>query len=105
MSATAFLAFFVLACDFAAVVLFRWLFGEKRPKHSRRSANGTQAMTAPSRYNSIPTSGKAALPLNGNSSITRSPQAANTTRFEARLHREERLAHQRIAASFVRSRA
>jgi hypothetical protein len=105
MSMTAILAFFVLGCDFLVVVLFHWLFGEKRPKRSTRAATSAQAMSSQSRYDSAPASAKAAFPTNGKSPITRSAQAASAPRSDSPLHRAERLAHQRIAASFARSRA
>jgi hypothetical protein len=105
MSMTAILAFFVLGCDFLIVVLFQWLFGEKRSKRSTLAPRSAQAMSFQSQYDSAPASAKAAFPKNGKSPITRSAQAASALRSDARLHSAERLAHQRIAASFARSRA
>ena len=105
MSTTAYFAFFVLGCDFLVAVLFHWLYGEKRSGRFARWATRTQAMSAQPRYNTASASKKPALPLAGKSQITCSPQASYLSDRDARLHRLERLAHQRIAASFSRSRA
>jgi hypothetical protein len=85
MSLTVFIALSILGCDFLIYFLYRWLLGEKR---SLRSSSANAPRPSASKPPVIPF-----------------PQSANASRSGSHLHRAERLAHQRIAASFVRSRA
>ena len=47
MSATLFLAFCILGCDFLLYVLFQWTYGERRRGFSRRSKARKAAMNQP----------------------------------------------------------
>jgi hypothetical protein len=47
MSATLFLAFSILGCDFLLYVLFQWTYGERRRGLSRRSRAPKRAMNQP----------------------------------------------------------
>jgi hypothetical protein len=83
MSLTVFLALSILGCDLLIYFLYQWLLGEKR---STRSS---------------PTN--AARPPANKPPVIPFPQSANASRSDSRLRNAERLAHRRIAASFVRS--
>jgi hypothetical protein len=47
MSATLFLAFCILGCDFLLYVLFQWTYGERRRGLSRRSEGPKTAINQP----------------------------------------------------------
>jgi hypothetical protein len=47
MTATLFLAFCILGCDFLLYVLFQWTYGERRRGLSRRSRAPKRAMNQP----------------------------------------------------------
>jgi hypothetical protein len=85
MSLTVFIALSILGCDFLIYFLYRWLLGEKRSTRS--------------------TCANASRPPANKPPVIPFPQSANASRSDSRLRSAERLAHQRIAASFVRSRA
>jgi len=48
MSLTVFFAICILGCDFMIFVLFKWLYGDKRRKPSKRSALGKAVMPSQS---------------------------------------------------------
>lgn len=85
MSLTVFIALSILGCDFLIYFLYQWLLGEKRSMR--------------------PSSAIAPRPSASKPPVLPFPPSANASHSGFHLHRAERLAHQRIAASFVRSRA
>src|SRR5579863_1787337 len=102
MSATLFLAFCILGCDFLLYFLFQWIYGEKRRGLSRRSAaprttaNQPDARPFLAAYRKGSTGGARHL-----SSATRRINSSEAGEFgqfnEARAYR-------RIAASFAQGK-
>jgi hypothetical protein len=100
MSATLFLAFCILGCDFLLYVLFQWTYGEKRRGFSRRSRILKTAMNQPDSRPFLVSSRKGAV-----AGAHRSPGARfRTEGYESVAtgqHSVELRAHRRIAASLA----
>jgi|SRR5580658_3801619 hypothetical protein len=96
MSATLFLAFCILGCDFLLFFLFQWTYGERRRGLSRKSRTPMSPMNQPDPRPFLAASRKTA---------TGGVQRLQTTRRRADDandlgHLTEARAYRRIAASF-----
>ena len=100
MSATLFLAFCILGCDFLLYFLFQWTYGERRRGLTRRSRAPKGAMNQPDARPFLIASRKGASG-GGRQVQSRSRQivARETGAFGPF---NEIRAHRRIAASFAR---
>lgn len=101
MPLTVFFVFCILGCDFMIVVLFQWLYGEKRREQCARSASRKHAMPSETPLHYVLAKGSSQrnvacskLPARlGPRLITESGASVPSAL------RNERLAYQRIAAS------
>jgi hypothetical protein len=100
MSATLFLAFCILGCDFILYFLFQWTYGEKRRGLSRRTRKPMSPLNQPDARPFLIASRKTA---------TGGVQRLQTTRRRADnasdlVHLTEARAYRRIAASFAQTK-
>jgi hypothetical protein len=102
MSATIFLAFCVLGCDFLLYVLYQFTYGEKHRGLSRRSALPKSAMNQPDARPFLVASRRSA-----GGGIQRLQNMRRTTRREEDSdsgHLSEVRAYRRIASSFAQAK-
>jgi hypothetical protein len=107
MSLTAFFAFCILGCVFMLVVLFQWLYGEKRRERFKRSGTRKRTLPSQSPVYYVPAKGGSRRNLPA-SKLPAKPGPSLVTKSDAPGSSElgnERLAYQRIVASFARRRA
>jgi hypothetical protein len=98
MSATLFLAFCILGCDFLLYFLFQWTYGERRRGLTRRSSAPKGAMNQPDARPFLIASRKGA---SGGAHHLRSGSRQIVGREAGAFgHTNEVRAHRRIAASF-----
>ena len=101
MPLTVFFVFCILGCDFMIVVLFQWLYGEKRREQCARSASRKHAMHSETPLHYVLAKGSSQrnvalskLPARLGPRLITESGASVPSAF-----RNERLAYQRIAAS------
>lgn len=100
MSATLFLAFCILGCDFLLYALFQWTYGEKRRGLSRRPRAPMTAMNQPDPRPFLVSSHKGAAGGAHDFHRTRLRAARNESPTLGQYSIELR-AHRRIAASLA----
>jgi hypothetical protein len=99
MSATLFLAFCILGCDFLLYFLFQWTYGEKRRGLTRRSSAPKGAVNQPDARPFLIASRKGASGRGRQfQSASRQDDGREAGAFG---HSNEVRAHRRIAASFA----
>lgn len=102
MSATLFLAFCILGCDFLLYFLFQWTYGEKRRGLARRSRNRMSPMNQPSARPFLIASRKSAA--GGTQRLQTSRRRASNDHISDLGHLTEARAYRRIAASFAQAK-
>ena len=100
MSATLFLAFCILGCDFLLYFLFQWTYGEKRRGLARRSSAPKGAMNQPDARPFLIASRKGAS--GGGRQVQSGSRQIVGRETGAFGPFNEIRAHRRIAASFAR---
>lgn len=96
MSLTVFFAFCILGCDFMLVVLFQWLYGEKR--RERFKPSGSRKRTIPSQSPVYYVRAKGSLRRNTPASKPPAkPGPSLVTKSDARVPRE--LRNERLASN------
>ena len=104
MPLTVFFAFCILGCDFMIVVLFQWVYGEKRPERRARSASRKQVIPSETPLHYVSAKGNSRR----NVVLSKLPARLGprlVTKSGASVPgalRNERIAYQRIAASLWR---
>ncbi len=102
MSLTIFIALSILSCDFLLIVLFQWVYGEKRRLRQIRSLRQSQReRKSPKLHLVRPNS----APPSAGSSLAPSTSAPPSTSPATPIRAHEQLAHRRIVASLVPTRA
>jgi len=102
MSATLFLAFCILGCDFLLYFLFQWTYGEKRRGLSRRTPKPMSPMNQPDARPFLVASRKTAT---GGAQRIQSASRLSANRDVSDLgHLTEARAYRRIAASFAQTK-
>ena len=98
MSATLFLAFCIIGCDFLLYFLFQWTYGEKRRGLSRRSRTPMSSMNQPDARPFLVASRKSAT--GGVQRLQSSRRRATNDHVSDLGYLTEARAYRRIAASF-----
>jgi hypothetical protein len=102
MSATLFLAFCILGCDFLLYFLFQWTYGEKRRGLSRRPRTPMSPMNQPDPRPFLIASRKTST---GGVQPIQSARRQSANRDVSDLgHLTEARAYRRIAASFAQTK-
>jgi hypothetical protein len=102
MSATLFLAFCILGCDFLLYVLFQWTYGERRRGFSRRSKARKTAINQPDPRPFLVAARRSAV-REGERLNSVHGRIAREENSDPGQFREER-AYRRIAASFAQAK-
>jgi hypothetical protein len=102
MSATLFLAFCILGCDFLLYFLFQWTYGEKRRGLARRSRAPKSAMNQPDARPFLISSRRSATGSGQRFQSVRQRTAREEDRDSGQF--SEVRAYRRIAASFAQAK-